>query len=101
MKNYRGLSEGRTEGQIIISLRLFEPVDCGCMRCTQLWAAQFYRQNAMQITSQRGRDMDRQRDIDKEIWTDRHISVTVPQWAPSDPSLGDKRITTLDPHTRN
>ena len=35
-----GWTDGRTDGHIILPLRVFETVACGCMCCAQLQAAQ-------------------------------------------------------------
>ena len=71
-----GWTNWQREGHIILPLRVFEPVAYCHMRCTQLQATIFDRQQAIWTTRQR----------DKEI--DRRISSTGPNLGPLDPSVG-------------
>ena len=49
-------TDGRKYGNIILPIGVFEPADCGCMRCAQLWATSFDHQKATCMTWRRDRN---------------------------------------------
>ena len=68
---------GRTDGHIILPIRIFHHMACGCMRCVQFWDARMIAKKWHMLPD---RDTERQIEGEMDKETDIHISSTGTHW---------------------